>query len=71
MTASALLLLALLAPASVALAARQGVAPELPEVGFAVGQAHPDLALPALDGGAGRLSELRGKRLLLFHFASW
>ncbi len=76
MTASTWALLALLVPAALALvprdaASQEAAAAELPEVGLAVGEAHPDFALPALDGGAGRLSDLRGRRLLLFHFASW
>jgi hypothetical protein len=31
-----------------------------------------DFALPKLDGeGFGRLSDYRGKKVLLIHFASW
>jgi peroxiredoxin len=34
-------------------------------------KAFPDFLLPSIDGGFGRLSDYRGKKLLLFHFASW
>ncbi len=38
----------------------------------AVGESHPDFALPRIDNGeAVRLSEFRGRRVLLVHFASW
>jgi peroxiredoxin len=36
-----------------------------------IGDALPDLALPSLDGRTIRLSEYRGKRLLVFMWASW
>jgi hypothetical protein len=37
-----------------------------------VGQPHPDFVLPRIDNGeAVRLSQFRGKRVLLVHFASW
>ena len=36
-----------------------------------VGQPHPDFFLPKTDGSMGRLSDFRGKPILLFHFASW
>ena len=36
-----------------------------------VGSLHPDFVLPALDGGFARLSDYRGKKVLLIHFASW
>jgi len=42
-----------------------------PPVGTKVGQMYPDFYLPKLDGGFGRLSDYRGKKVLLFHFASW
>lgn len=72
MTATPLLLLALLLPAVFALVCADPEArDDPPALGLAVGEAHPDFVLPDLDGGAGRLSDLRGKRLLLFHFASW
>ncbi len=41
------------------------------EIGTAEGQQHPDFALPDLDGGLLRLSDHRGKKVFLFHFASW
>ncbi len=36
-----------------------------------VGQAYPDFRLPKLDGSFGRLSDYRGDKVLLIHFASW
>ena len=37
-----------------------------------VGQPHPDFALPAIDDGRRvALSDFRGQKVLLFHFASW
>lgn len=36
-----------------------------------LGEAHPDFLLPDLDGGTGRLSDWRGKKVLIFNFASW
>lgn len=44
---------------------------ELPALGLAVGEAHPDVLLPDTDGVLRRISDSRGKRLLVFHFASW
>ena len=42
------------------------------EIGRGLGQLHPDLELPTIDGGRTlRLSELRGRKLLLIEFASW
>ncbi len=38
---------------------------------LAVGQPVPDFELPALDGQPVRLSDYRGKRLLIFMWASW
>lgn len=36
------------------------------------GEAHPDFILPSIeDGKAMQLSDLRGKKVLLMHFASW
>ncbi len=32
---------------------------------------YPDFLLPTLDGDLGRLSDYRGKKVLLIHFASW
>lgn len=47
-----------------------------PEVGYGVGQVHPDFHLPLLDGDAPgerflRLSDTQGKKRLLIVFASW
>jgi len=40
-------------------------------VGTKVGQLHPGFLLPKTDGGMGRLSDYRGRKVLLIHFASW
>lgn len=40
-------------------------------VGVEEGQMHPDFLLPTLDGKLARLSDFRGKKVLLFNFASW
>ncbi len=43
-----------------------------PEVGMEVGQRYPDLALPSLDGsGPLSVSHFRGRKIILFQFASW
>jgi hypothetical protein len=42
-----------------------------PPVGYAKGHVHPDFRLPAVSGGFLRLSDYRGKRVVLFNFASW
>ena len=42
-----------------------------PEVGYKAGQVHPNFHLPRLDGVMGKLSDLRGKKVFLFNFASW
>ena len=42
-----------------------------PKVGKGRDQAFPDFLLPSIDGGFGRLSDYRGKKVLLFNFASW
>ena len=42
-----------------------------PAIGSRVGQMYPDFLLPKLDGGFGRLSDYRGTKVLLIHFASW
>lgn len=42
-----------------------------PQVGKGKDQAFPDFLLPSIDGGFGRLSDYRGKKVLLFNFASW
>lgn len=45
---------------------------ELPTTGFGTDQFIPDLELPRIDrSGTLKLSDLRGKKLLLIHFASW
>lgn len=37
-----------------------------------VGEPHPDFVLPSIeDGKPLQLSDLRGKKVLLMHFASW
>lgn len=37
-----------------------------------VGELHPDFVLPRIDTGEPlRLSQFRGKRVLIVHFASW
>ena len=47
------------------------VADEEPPIGVKAGEMYPDFLLPDLDGKPGRLSDYRGKKILLFHFASW
>ena len=42
-----------------------------PRIGTDVGQMYPDFLLPSLDAAPGRLSDFRGKKVLLIHFASW
>ena len=54
----------LIAPGAAAAADR-------PELGMKKGQMHPDFILPTIDGKTLRLSDYRGKKVLLFHFASW
>ena len=54
-------------------------ADEGPSIGTGRGQMYPDFYLPKLDGASsptgerrfGRLSDYRGKKVLLVHFASW
>lgn len=41
------------------------------EVGYQPGEVHPDFHLPKLDGKLGRLSDYRGKPVVLINFASW
>ena len=37
-----------------------------------VGQQHPEMTLPRIDGGGAlSLSDYRGRKVLLIHFASW
>ena len=45
--------------------------PTSPPIGTKVGEMYPDFLLPSLDGRLGRLSDHRGKKVLLIHFASW
>lgn len=40
-------------------------------VGTKLGKLHPDFLLPKIDDSMGRLSDYRGKKVLLLHFASW
>ena len=40
-------------------------------VGTQQGEMYPDFMLPTVDGESARLSDYRGKKILLFHFASW
>ncbi len=54
----------LLAPGSVS-------AQDRPPIGIKAGEMYPDFLLPTLDGELHRFSEYRGKKILLFHFASW
>ena len=54
------ILLALLLPAQ-----------EGPAVGSGRGQVYPDFLLPNIEGGFGRLSDFRGKKVLVVNFASW
>lgn len=57
------LLMALLHPITVANAGSYNPQP---------GQVHPDFVLPRIDTGEPvRLADLRGRRVLLMHFASW
>ena len=40
-------------------------------IGIRVGEMHPDFFLPRIDGSYGRLSDYRGRKVFLIHFASW
>jgi hypothetical protein len=42
-----------------------------PIVGIQLGDIHPDFTLPDLEGRPVRLSDYRGKKLLIFMWASW
>lgn len=42
-----------------------------PAIGIEEGQMYPDFMLPTVDGDVARLSDYRGKKIILFHFASW
>jgi len=55
----------------VAASARPATGDDTVSVGTGVGQMYPDFLLPNIDGGWGRLSDARGKKTLLIHFASW
>ncbi len=44
---------------------------EAGETGYQPGQIHPDFELPKLDGKLGKLSDYRGKPVILINFASW
>ena len=46
-------------------------AEDRPPIGVKAGEMYPDFLLPTLDGEFHRFSEYRGKKILLFHFASW
>jgi hypothetical protein len=49
-----------------------GRAPGGPRIGRRVGEIHPQIVLPSLDGRRPvALSSLRGKKVLLVQFASW
>ena len=59
------------AAALVVLAAGAARGATQPAIGLDEGKMVPDFLLPSLDGGYGRLSDFRGKKVFLFHFASW
>ncbi len=42
-----------------------------PELGVKPGLMHPDFVLPSVDGKWTRLSDFRGRKVVLLHFASW
>ena len=54
-----------------ALAPGRAYAEDRPAIGLKSGQMYPDFLLPTLDGELRRLSDYPGKKILLFHFASW
>jgi hypothetical protein len=57
---------------ALALALAAALPAQTVEIGRGVGQLFGDLELPTVDGqGSVRLSQLRGRRLLLIEFASW
>lgn len=62
---------AILALALITTATAMSVRAEQAQTGHRPGQVYPDFELPLLDGGKARLSDFRGKKVLLFHFASW
>ena len=47
------------------------VAAEDAPIGVEEGEMYPDFMLPLIDGKPAKLSDYRGKKVLLFHFASW
>jgi hypothetical protein len=48
-----------------------GAQEKLPAVGTKRGQMYPDFVLPGVGGGMVRLSDYRGRKVLLIHHASW
>ena len=46
-------------------------AEEAVPIGVNEGEMYPDFMLPMIDGKPAKLSDYRGKKVLLFHFASW
>ena len=63
--------IAALLPFVLALPANAEAQSAVQTVGRSPGQVYPDFYLPKRDGGFGRLSDFRGKKVLLIHFASW
>ena len=51
--------------------ASSGYSQNVPRIGPDQGQSYPDFRLPTLDGQVESLSDFRGSKVLLFHFASW
>lgn len=62
---------ALLAALALAAFALPAAAQDAPALGTRNGEMHPDILLPLVGGGHARLSDFRGKKVLLFNFASW
>ena len=61
-------------PATVALCILSGplgAADDKPTLGDGRGQMYPDFLMAKIDGSHGRLSDYRGKKVVLLHFASW
>lgn len=44
---------------------------DAPPVGLKKDRSFPDFLLPNVEGGFGRLSDYRGKKVLVLNFASW
>ena len=42
-----------------------------PKIGYGKGDVHPDFHLLKVGGGFGKLSDFRGRKVVLFNFASW